>query len=36
MSVWTMLGGPVFWVLMLLGVVSVFIFFNRLLGLRRA
>lgn len=36
MSVWTMLGGPVFWVLLLLGTVSVFVFFNRLLGLRRA
>lgn len=36
MSVWTMLGGPVFWVLTLLGVASVFVFFSRLLNLRRA
>ena len=36
MSVWTMLGGPVFWVLTLLGVASVFVFFCRLLDLRRA
>ena len=36
MSVWTMLGGPVFWVLALLGMASVFVFFCRLLDLRRA
>lgn len=36
MSVWTMLGGPVFWVLIALGVASVFVFFIRLLDLRRA
>lgn len=36
MSVWTMLGGPVFWVLALLAVASVFVFFSRLLDLRRA
>ncbi len=36
MSVWTLVGGPVFWVLILLGVVSVFVFFTRLLDLRRA
>lgn len=36
MSVWTMIGGPVFWVLALLGAVSVLVFFSRLLGLRRA
>lgn len=36
MSVWTMLGGPVFWILTLLGAASVFVFFSRLLNLRRA
>ncbi len=36
MSVWTLVGGPVFWLLTLLGVVSVFVFFIRLLDLRRA
>ena len=36
MNVWTMVGGPVFWLLALLGVASVFIFFSRLLNLRRA
>lgn len=36
MSVWTMVGGPVFWVLALLGAASVFVFFSRLLNLRRA
>lgn len=36
MSVWTMVGGPVFWVLALLGAVSVYVFFCRLLDLRRA
>jgi len=36
MSVWTMVGGPVFWLLALLGAVSVFVFFSRLLSLRRA
>lgn len=36
MSVWTMVGGPVFWVLALLGAASVFVFFSRLLQLRRA
>ena len=36
MSVWTMLGGPVFWILTLLGASSVFVFFSRLLNLRRA
>lgn len=36
MNVWMMLGGPVFWVLALLGIVSVFVFFSRLLDLRRA
>ncbi len=36
MSIWTMLGGPVFWLLVILGVVSVMLFFNRVIGLRRA
>ena len=36
MSVWTIVGGPVFWLLALLGAASVFIFFSRLLSLRRA
>ena len=36
MSIWTMLGGPVFWLLVALGVTSVLIFFNRLVALRRA
>ena len=36
MSVWTMVGGPVFWILALLGAASVFVFFSRLLNLRRA
>ena len=36
MSIWTLLGGPVFWLLVGLGVVSVAVFFNRLIGLRRA
>ncbi len=36
MSMWTLVGGPVFWVLALLGVASVFVFFSRLLDLRRA
>ena len=36
MSVWTMLGGPVFWLLIVLGVTSVLLFFNRLIALRRA
>ncbi len=36
MSVWTLVGGPVFWVLTLLGVASIFVFFSRLLDLRRA
>ena len=36
MSVWTMLGGPVFWVLALVGLASVVVFFTRLLDLRRA
>ena len=36
MSVWTMLGGPVFWLLIALGVTSVLLFFNRLVALRRA
>ena len=36
MSVWTMLGGPVFWLLIVLGVTSVLLFFNRLVALRRA
>lgn len=36
MSVWTMLGGPVFWLLVGLGVVSVMVFFNRIVGFRRA
>lgn len=36
MSVWSMVGGPVFWLLALLGAASVFIFFSRLLSLRRA
>lgn len=36
MSVWTMVGGPVFWLLALLGASSVFVFFSRLLSLRRA
>ena len=36
MSVWTMLGGPVFWLLIALGAASVLLFFNRLVALRRA
>jgi len=36
MSVWTLVGGPVFWVLALLGAASVLVFFSRLLDLRRA
>ena len=36
MSIWTMLGGPVFWLLTALGVTSVLLFFNRLVALRRA
>ena len=36
MSVWTMLGGPVFWLLIALGVTSVLLFFNRLMALRGA
>ena len=36
MSVWTIAGGPVLWLLALLGVASVFMFFSRLLNLRRA
>lgn len=36
MSVWTMLGGPVFWVLLFVGILSIFVFINRLLNLRRA
>ena len=36
MSVWTMVGGPVFWLLALLGALSVLVFFSRLLSLRRA
>ena len=36
MSVWTMLGGPVFWLLVALGVTSVLLFINRLIALRRA
>ena len=36
MSVWSLVGGPVFWLLALLGAASVFIFFSRLLSLRRA
>ena len=36
MSVWTMLGGPVFWLLIALGAASVLLFFNRLIALRRA
>lgn len=36
MSVWTMLGGPVFWVLAMVGLASVAVFFTRLLDLRRA
>ncbi len=36
MSIWTMLGGPVFWLLIVLGVTSVLLFFNRLIALRRA
>ena len=36
MSIWTMLGGPVFWLLIALGVTSVLLFFNRLVALRRA
>ena len=31
-----MLGGPVFWLLIALGVTSVFLFFNRLIALRSA
>jgi len=36
MSVWTMMGGPVFWILVLLGGSSVFVFFSRFLDLRRS
>ena len=36
MSIWTMLGGPVFWLLIALGVTSVLLFFNRLMALRSA
>lgn len=36
MSAWTLAGGPVFWVLALLGAASVFVFVARLLDLRRA
>ena len=36
MSIWTMLGGPVFWLLIALGATSVLLFFNRLVALRRA
>ena len=36
MSIWTMLGGPVFWLLIALGAASVLLFFNRLIALRRA
>lgn len=36
MSVWTMMGGSVFWVLALVAIASVFVFFTRLLDLRRA
>lgn len=36
MSAWTLAGGPVFWVLSLLGAASVFVFVARLLDLRRA
>ena len=36
MSIWTILGGPVFWLLIVLGVTSVLLFFNRLISLRRA
>lgn len=36
MSIWTMLGGPVFWLLIALGVTSVLLFFNRLIALRSA
>lgn len=36
MSAWTLAGGPVFWVLVLLGAASVFVFVARLLDLRRA
>ena len=36
MSIWTILGGPVFWLLTALGAASVLLFFNRLIALRRA
>ena len=36
MSVWTLAGGPVFGLLVLLGCVAVCLFANRLLNLRRA
>lgn len=36
MNFLTLVGGPVFWVLIVLGVVSVAVFFKRLLDLRRA
>ena len=36
MSIWTMMGGPVFWLLIALGAASVLLFFNRLVALRRA
>ena len=36
MSVWTMVGGPVFWILALLGAASIFVFLSRLMNLRRA
>ena len=36
MSLWTLAGGPVFGLLVLLGCVAVFVFVSRLLDLRRA
>ncbi|MBQ6340376.1 MAG: hypothetical protein IJI36_14650, partial [Kiritimatiellae bacterium] len=36
MSIWTLAGGPVFGLLVLLGCVAVILFANRLLSLRRA
>lgn len=36
MSVWTMLGGPVFWMLVALGAAGGLVFLNRLVWIRRA
>ena len=36
MSIWTFAGGPVFWLLVAMGIAAVSLFLLRLLGLRRA